>query len=397
MRTVDTLIWKVLKANISISQTVGYIAALFAGLAIIMTGAALYADMSKISGGTEGQALFPDSFRVVSKRADSSPFSLLSQGQGFTDGEIEEISSRGFVKRCAPFVPSRFDASVSADFGGARFSTAIFFEGVPDEFFDTLPDSWGFDPDNPDIPIVLPSDYLALYNFGYAPSRGLPKLSPKLLSRIPLRVMVQGRGKMESFPAHIAGFTDRLNTIVAPIDFIEWANDRFGEQADSAPLRLIVETKGDAEAEAEKYFASSGLELSDGGAGSGRAAEFIRGVSAIVGAVGIVLCLLALMIATLSLGLLISKNRESINWLRQLGFPASEISKGYRRMVIAANIGALLLATAAFAAIDIAWRSALEASGVVPAPIWLPLAIGTAFAAAATLVSWRYIGKKVDF
>ncbi len=397
MSAAKHLIWKVLKANISIAQTIGYVAALFAGLTIIMAGAALFADVSRMAGGESASPLFPDSFRVVSKASDSSPLSFLSAAPGFSENEIKEIASQGFVKRCAPFATSRFEASVTADFGGARFSTAIFFEGVPDDFFETRPASWGFDPTNPVIPIILPSDYLTLYNFGYAPSRGLPKLSPRLITKVPLRVMIAGREGMESFPARVVGFSNRLNTIAVPVGFIEWANSRYGTLPNAAPLRLIVETKGDAGTAAERYFASKGLELSDSESGSGRVADFLRGVALIVAILGIALCLLALFIATLSLGLLISKNRGAIRDLRLLGFSGADVSRGYRRMVVSANIAAYALAAACFVLIELVWSSALEASGTTPAPIWIPLAIGTVVTALISIVCHHYIVRSVDF
>ena len=301
------------------------------------------------------------------------------------------------MKRCAPFATSRFEASVTADFGGSRFSTAIFFEGVPGDFFETLPASWGFDPTNPVIPIILPSDYLTLYNFGYAPSRGLPKLSPRLITKVPLRVMIAGREGMESFPARVVGFSNRLNTIAVPVGFIEWANGRYGTLPTTDPLRLIVETKGDAGTAAERYFASKGLELSDSESGSGRVADFLRGVALIVAILGIALCLLALFIATLSLGLLISKNRDAIRDLRLLGFSGADVSRGYRRMVVSANIAAYALAAACFVLIELVWSSALEVSGTTPAPIWIPLAIGAVVTALISIVCRLHIVKSVDF
>ncbi len=392
MRTTDKLIWKVLKANINISQTVGYVAALFAGLTIIMIASALYADVARISGGKSGRPLFPDRFQVISKESDNSPFTALTSPPGFSAEEIAGIASQPFVKRCAQFDASRFDASIAADFGGVRFSTAIFFEAVPDDFFDTLPESWGFNPACPVIPIILPADYLTIYNFGYAPSRGLPKISQGVLKRIPLRVVISGRDRIEAFPARVAGFTDRLNTIAVPLEFLVWANDRFGE-SESVPVRLIAETKGGSEAEAERYFEAEGFKVSNGNGDSGRVSGLIRGASIIIAIIGCALCLLALIIATLSLGLLISKNREAIIGLRLIGFSIKEISIGYRRMMVCANLAAYFLATAAVAVIHILWRASLADAGLDSAPIVTPLLVGLAFTVAITLLCWHSIHK----
>lgn len=58
-----------------------------------------------------------------------------------------------------------------------HLSTEMFFESVPDEYVDVNLDKWLFDKETRVIPIIIPRNYLNLYNFGFAQSRSLPKLS----------------------------------------------------------------------------------------------------------------------------------------------------------------------------------------------------------------------------
>ena len=93
----------------------------------------------------------------------------------------------------------------------------MFFESVPDEFVDIKLDKWHFDEATHTIPIIIPRNYLNLYNFGFAQSRSLPKLSEGLMSLIQMDIMMRGNGRVEQYKGNIVGFSNRLNTILVRI------------------------------------------------------------------------------------------------------------------------------------------------------------------------------------
>ena len=126
---------------------------------------------------------------------------------------------------------------------GIRLSTEMFFESVPDEYVDVSLDKWHFDEDARVIPIIIPRNYLNLYNFGFAQSRSLPKLSEGLMSLVQMDVMMRGNGRVEQYKGNIVGFSNRLNTILVPQSFMDWANKNFAPEKEAEPSRLIVEVK----------------------------------------------------------------------------------------------------------------------------------------------------------
>lgn len=386
------LLWKVLKANISISQIAGYALALFAGLTVVALAAALYRDGMRIARANGSDNIFPAGFVVLSKQSQSSPLSLLGQRQGFTEEEIDALAGQPWIKRCAPFESSRFDASVSADFGASRFSTAIFFEAVPDDFFDSLPQGWDFNPSKPEVPIIIPADYLAMYNLGFAPARGLPRLSEKMIMRIPVSVYISGEKGMATLRGHIAGFSNRLNTIAVPLGFLKWANQTYGSDSTTAPSRLIAETVGGREADAEAYFKKNGIDASGIPGETSRLTTIVRGVTGVAGGAGCALCLLAFLIMSISLRLLVQKNKDAIRDLRRLGFSAGEIAGIYRRLVVAVNATALLDALLLLYATAQMWHQTILTLGVTPSSIF-PAAITTiAVAAMLTVASCLSLG-----
>ena len=110
---------------------------------------------------------------------------------------------------------------------GIHLSTDMFFESVPDEFVDIKLDKWHFDEETHTIPIIIPRNYLNLYNFGFAQSRSLPKLSEGLMGLIQMDIMMRGNGRVEQYKGNIVGFSNRLNTILVPQSFMNWANKNF--------------------------------------------------------------------------------------------------------------------------------------------------------------------------
>lgn len=392
------LLWKVLKANISISQIAGYALALFAGLTVVALAAALYGDGMRVARANGSDNIFPAGFVVLSKQSQSSPLSLLGERQGFTEEEIDALTGQPWIKRCAPFESSRFDASVSADFGASRFSTAIFFEAVPDDFFDSLPKGWDFNPSSPEVPIILPADYLAMYNLGFAPARGLPRLSEKMIMRIPVCVYISGEKGMATLRGRIAGFSNRLNTIAVPLGFLKWANQTFGSDSTTAPSRLIAETIGGKEADAEAYFRKNGIDASGISGETSRLTTIVRGVTGVAGGAGCALCLLAFLIMSISLRLLVQKNKDAINDLRRLGLPAGEIAGIYRRLVVAVNAAALLGGLTVLYATAPMWHQTMLTLGVTPASLF-PAVITTIAVAlmlsAASCLSLGFLIRRV--
>ena len=97
---------------------------------------------------------------------------------------------------------------------GIHLSTEMFFEAVPDKFVDVSLDKWHFDENTHTIPIIIPRNYLNLYNFGFAQSRSLPKLSEGLMSLIQMDILMRGNGRVEQYKGNIVGFSNRL--VVTP-------------------------------------------------------------------------------------------------------------------------------------------------------------------------------------
>lgn len=385
------MIWKLIRKNINAWQIAGYALASVVGLAIVGCAMQFYRDASAMlgSGRTDSHADYLVLSRPVSMLGSLGLGS--SADKGITPAEIADLEKQPWVESVGAFTAANFGVSASIQFHGKGMWTYMFLEAVPDEFIDVVPDDWHFDPSEPDqvVPVIIPKDYLNLYNFGFASSRGLPQLTEKVVSGIPFNLSVSGNGRSRTFQAHIAGFSERINTIAVPYSFMQWANEQFSPGEPPAPSRLIVKLSDKSDPKMERYLRLNAFETSDSGLEQGKLSYLLRLVSSIVGAVGIAICALALFILMLSISLLLLKNREKNAGLLLLGYSPSQVDACYFRLVGIINAAVLLLAVAIMLVASSMWREPLSQLGMATSS---PLpAIGCTAAIMAAITACNFI------
>ena len=392
-----SVVWRLLRRNISVGQLAGYALANLAGLAIVLTAVQFYRDVTSVWEGED--SFISRDYMIISPKV-SGIGSLLggSASAGFGAEDISALESQPWVRRVGSFTPARFDVSASVDIGHRGLSTALFLESIPDEFFDVRPRGWGYRPgQNEPVPVIISKDYLTLYNFGFASSRGLPKISEGMVSMVPLKLSVSGNGRQEYFDARIAGFSSRLNTIAVPQEFMDWANSQFGDTDDTGQLsnRLIVEVSKPGDPAIGSYLESHGYEAAGDRADSGRAAYFLSVVTAVVIGVGVIISALAFFILLLSIWLLLQKNRDKIHDLMMLGYTPAGVARYYYAIVGWINLGVLFGAVAVMMCGAMAWRGPLSRIGIESGSPWMSIAIGTAVTLLITVANFMAIRRKV--
>lgn len=382
----ENVVWRLLRRNISTGQIAGYAVANLVGLAIVMTALQFYRDIT--AGWNSDDSMISSDYIVVSKRVEGVGGLFGNGVAGFSPSEMELVESQPWCRRVGEFTPSRYNVQASVELQGRGLSTSMFFESIPDSFFDVCPAGWDFDPSSPgEIPIVLSKDYLALYNFGFAATRGLPQLSESMISMVPLRVSVSGNGREMELPARIIGFSSRLNTIAVPQSFMEWANATFGSGGDEPPSRLIVEVNSPGDPAIKEFLADRGWESAGDKIDNGKASYFLRLVTGVVIGVGALISCLAFFILMLSIYLLLHKNRQKIHDLMLLGYTPGQVARHYYRLVAWVNLAVLAAATAVMLSARMSWGGAIESLGGETASPLVAVAVGVAVTAAVTMLN----------
>ena len=299
-------------------QVIGAVAGTFIGLFLLLTSLQLYHDLDALTSGEGNQT---DQFVLINKKVNL--FNTLGARSTFSTEEIDSLLGQSFIKSVGLFTPNQFKVSATSKMLG--FYTELFFESVPDEFVDVEDPRWNWQPGQDEIPVVLSRDYLALYNFGFAPSQGLPQFTQNTIKRVTVDIRLAGGGRSQVFQGRIIGFSDRINSILIPQNFMNWANKKFGNSEKVTASRLILSTDNPYSSELSEYLKKHGYELSSGRLIGGELKTLIGKIISLVAIIGFVIALLSVLIFILNFQLVISQAREDIRLLLQLGYPPKQI------------------------------------------------------------------------
>lgn len=338
-----SLVWKLMRRHISLGQLAGFFFANLCGMVIVLLSIQFYQDVAPVF--TEGDSFMKKDYIIVSKKV-STLGSLVGKSSSFSRNEIEEIEDQPFTKGVGEFTPSAFhvSAGVGMEQVGLHLSTAMFFESVPDKYVDVNLKDWHFEPGQNEVPIIIPRNYLNLYNFGFAQSRSLPQISEGVINMVNLDVHVSGGGRRDNYQGKIAGFSNRLNTILVPESFMAWANTHYGEGGiRKDPSRLIVEVNNPTDERIAQFFRERGYETEDDKLDAGKTTWFLKVVVGIVLSVGLLISVLSFYILMLSIYLLLQKNTTKLENLLLIGYGPYRVALPYQVLTILLNALVLVL------------------------------------------------------
>ncbi|MDR3060802.1 MAG: ABC transporter permease [Dysgonamonadaceae bacterium] len=335
------LFYGLLRKNVSVSQVLGYAFAALAGMTILFSAFCFREDVKPLFSSESG--LFKPGFMVVNKKV--SVLSAFGKGNSiFDSSEIEEIRRQDFVRSLSYFTPCRYQVRAMISLSGrmSTLSTEMFFESVPDKLLAQYGNKdWKWDETSGLIPIIIPRDYLNLYNFGFSGSQGLPQISESIIQQLVFQIIIDGNGVSENFKGRIVGFSDNLNTILVPEVFMSWSNNKFAASGgdDSGRIsRLILEVKNPADPKIAEFFAAKpDYEVNDNKGEQGKLSYFLTILIVSVMVVGALVMLPAIGLMLLSINLMVYKDRQTLNHLMLLGFSRDALVRPYSILVIVLN------------------------------------------------------------
>lgn len=226
------IVWRLLRRNISAGQIAGYALANLVGLAIVLTAIQFYRDVTTV--WDDEDSFISKDYLIISKKVSGLGSFMRGDGEStrFSEAEIADIASQPWARNVGRFNSAAFNVYAKVSFGGSSMGSDLFLESIPDDFFDVSPKGWGYEPGRSEfVPVIISKDYLSLYNFGFATSRGMPQVSEEVIGMVPLQLSLSGKGRQQWVNARIVGFSSRLNTIAVPEEFMDWANREFSANA----------------------------------------------------------------------------------------------------------------------------------------------------------------------
>ncbi|MDR3328230.1 MAG: ABC transporter permease [Prevotellaceae bacterium] len=336
---------KLLKQNISKTQLFGFAVANLIGMTIVLIAVQLYCDINPLF--TQKDTLFKRDFFVITKKINVLNTISSNISSTFSSSEIEELKHKNFIKSVGKFTSSQFEVYGGVSAAGLEFGTDLFFESVPNNFIDIQSDRWQFSQDSTHfIPIIVPKTYLDLYNFGFAQSRQMPKLSEGVIGMVQMNLTFVGMGRREKFTGGIVGFSNRINTILVPEEFMQWANNRFSTNPTPAPARLILEIDNITDPEIATFFKAHSYQIEGENQAVGRMSFFLKIVVGIAILIGLIICVLSFVILILSIYLILQKDMQKLQNLRLIGYSKYSISMFYILLTTIINVVILIVAVA---------------------------------------------------
>lgn len=391
------LVWKLMRRHISLGQLAGFFFANLCGMVIVLLSIQFYQDVAPVF--TEGDSFMKKDYIIVSKKV-STLGSMVGKSSVFTAEEIDELKAEEFTKGVGEFTPSQFkvSAGVCMEQLGLNLSTAMFFESVPDAYVDVNLDEWHFEPGQEEVPIIIPRNYLNLYNFGFAQSRGLPQISEGVINMMNLDVRISGGGRRDTYRGRIAGFSNRLNTILVPESFMTWANVHYGEGGiRREPSRLIVEVDNPTDDRIARFFRERGYETEDDKLDAGKTTWFLKVVVGIVLSVGLLISVLSFYILMLSIYLLLQKNTTKLENLLLIGYGPHRVALPYQALTIGLNAVVLLLSVGVVMWVRTLYLDVVEKMfpSLDAGGCWVMIAVGVLLFVAVSFFNVVAIRKKV--
>jgi len=383
-----TLLPKVLSQKKSRWQITGASVGVLVGLFLLLLSLQFYLDTNTLMRGAKDNNLL-----VINKRM--SVFNTLGAPSEFSKEEIEALRSKPYIQSVGEFVSNGFQASLSASSLG--FYTLLFLQTVPNTYLgvDTSEFRWKAGDDY--VPLILSSDYLSLYNYGFAPSQGLPPFTASTISQLSGELKVYGKGKARTLRTSIVGLSPNINSILVPKSFMDYANAEFGEQMQ--PInQLVLSVDNPYSKDLNDFLATNNYEISRGGLIGGELKTVLDILLLFIAAISVIIIGLSLLVFILNFQLLVAQSSGDIQLLLQIGYTDTSISSTLARSllrlfaIVALGAFALLIPIKYFVSQSLVAQGYSTLSLFLSPLVWL---VGIAFCALFIAVNYRSIRTSV--
>jgi hypothetical protein len=336
------MLLKLQKRTLIISQIIGYALTLLIGATIILVTTQFYFDIKPLL--FQQTNVFKSKSAVISKNI--SIFKTIDKEKiYFTNEEIIELKNQPFIKNISNFNSATFkiNAYSKKTESVPVFYTDLFFESIPDKYLDVKAEEWKWNNSLDFIPIIIPENYLNLYNFGFAESQGLPVLSKNTITQIDFNIQISGNHKSKDYKSKIVGFSNKVNSILVPEEFLSWANKEYGRINDNKISRILIEFNNLTDKTILKYFNENNYSINKDKLEFSKLVFFFKAALIFVFVIAIIIIVLSVSFVLLSLNLILQKNKELLLNLYNIGYSYKRISKFYQVIISSITLISIII------------------------------------------------------
>lgn len=313
---IDTL----LKKQVDKSQLLFFALSSSLGLAILLIVIQLFIDTTPVFS-SENDLLGNQNLII---------YKDLGRDNAFTTDEITELEQQPFINKTGGFTHGTYRVLASVTLPNyTGISTEMFLEAVGDEFIDIKSDDWKWQPGDREVPIIIPKNYINLYNFGYAASTGMPQINEKIIRQIPIDLKLTGSSKTELYPAYILDASEKINSILVPKSFLSYTNKTLSPLKESKISRIILDVINPSDPKLLQFLASKKYNYLSNDVQNSKLSYVLKLILSIVLGIGLLITFLSIYLVITNINLLILKNKQTITQLHFLGYSKTQIAKVY--------------------------------------------------------------------
>ena len=167
----------------------------------------------------------------------------------------------------------------------------------------------------------------------------LPQLSPATVMTIPIKISIKGNNQDFVITGHVAGLSDRINSVLIPESFMKWANAKFGyTQQQQRITRIVLKTKDPSDPKLVNYLNEKKLHTNTDKTRFSKARTAVNIIVNLLAGIGIVMLLFALLVFSLFIQITIASCKKEIELLITLGASPKKLGKFLMRQFFPSNI-----------------------------------------------------------
>ena len=355
------------------------------GTTLLLLSVMIWWNFRELLYGKSQNDTLGSTFLIIGKRVTEQNMGI-PNATIFSQKDIDSLRLAPEVQDIGIITSNHFP--VYAMLGGKlAFATDLPLECVPDNFIDKMPPEWKWQPGNPDLPIIVSSQFLDIYNYVFAPSQGLPQLSQSSVKSIALNLKVGSGDKVETFTAHVVGFSDRIGSVLAPKSFIDYGNKIYGKAgASEATSQLIIKAKDPSDTKFADYLQQHDYATNSENLRWSKMRAIVEVVVSATGILALLLMGIGTLVFILFIELTIARAQQSLTLLLQIGYSPRYLSRFMTERFLPMVLGTALASMIITIIGQVVTSSMVVSQGlvlpVVPGwPVWVALVISTAILA----------------
>ena len=328
----------IVSAKNNISKWLGYFG-LGIGVLLLLVSMQMFVNIQQLLSENAPRKSGGYDFISISKTITNAN---MGKDNSFTNEDLLKLKEQPTIAGVAPLISNKFRVRATAG-DIIPFSTDLFLESINNNFIDTVPPSFSWQPGQIVVPIIFSSDFLEMYNV-FAPAQGLPQLSAKTISSVNIILECSGPYGTQNFKGNVVALSDRINSLLVPQTFMNWSNFYFMHDTTVHASRVYIKTKDANDPKLINYLDQQDYHLNKDKVRFSRIKSVLQNIVSALGVFGILVIVLALMLFSFYLQLMIAKSKDNLRLLLTLGYSPKWLAKSVAKTWLPVYLSIILVA-----------------------------------------------------